>query len=291
MRMLVATCYFNPCKYKRIVRNYTAFRHLMDSHDIEVVTAELVLDDDIPQVGDAIYYRGSRATHWMWQKEALLNQVIKARSKGYDVTAWVDADIIFTYPYWVDDTLRELDRVPITQMFSDAHWTDSQGSIVTRVKSTAHWWTIGDKRWDDFTQSHPGFAWAARSDLLLMHGLYDKIITGCGDTVMLRGWTGEAMASTMRYFGPAVYRDVNRWAEPIDTEIGCVPGSVVHMYHGDLRHRDNRGRRTLLANFDPETDVERDENGLLIWSKYAHEAKPELITSVKDYFFARREDD
>lgn len=75
--------------------------------------------------------------------------------------------------------------------------------------------------------------------------------------------------------------------------IGCLDGEVVHLYHGTRENRRYQSRYRYLADhgFDPATDIERDESGLLRWTDRALREKPTMVRQVAGYFLERREDD
>jgi hypothetical protein len=84
----------------------------------------------------------------------------------------------------------------------------------------------------------------------------------------------------------AVYADVAGF-------FGYVPGTITHLYHGAHRDRHYVARWHYLTNglYDPVTDVEVDDTGLLAWTDYAKRHKSDMVRLVSDYFALRREDD
>ncbi|HNX96320.1 MAG TPA: hypothetical protein PKK12_01440 [Candidatus Aminicenantes bacterium] len=83
-----------------------------------------------------------------------------------------------------------------------------------------------------------------------------------------------------------------RWAEPwwheVRGKVGCVPGTIYHLWHGEKADRQYRSRGAILVrhDFDPATDVCLTKEGLLAWAS----DKPSLHREVVDYFRSRRED-
>lgn len=78
------------------------------------------------------------------------------------------------------------------------------------------------------------------------------------------------------------------------TSLACVPGDVLHLYHGSRPNRQYVERYNILHEnaFDPGRDVEIDpETGLLRWSDVARTRKPDLVRRVAAYFAGRREDE
>jgi hypothetical protein len=139
---------------------------------------------------------------------------------------------------------------------------------------------------------HPGFAWAARRDLLARHGLFDRNVVGAGDTLMVlamyRWWDdpfierhNDAMLQAFHQWGEPFYREVGG-------QVGFVEGSVLHMWHGRLTNRRYIERLELLRNekFDPYLDIATGPNGIWEWAT----KKPALHFAVRNYFDQRQED-
>jgi hypothetical protein len=83
-----------------------------------------------------------------------------------------------------------------------------------------------------------------------------------------------------------------RWAQPfaaaVEGQIGCVPGTALHLWHGDPANRQYSSRNVVLQrhNFDPATDLRLNDTGLWEWAS----DKPDLHREVRAYFTSRRED-
>jgi hypothetical protein len=74
----------------------------------------------------------------------------------------------------------------------------------------------------------------------------------------------------------------------LNGNFGYVDGLVTHHWHGKLVNRQYLDRWKILFahQFDPFTDLHRDENGL--WQ--LTDAKPGLRDDIRRYFEARQED-
>jgi hypothetical protein len=142
----------------------------------------------------------------------------------------------------------------------------------------------------NFLLGHPGFAWAARREVMV-NGFYDRSIIGGGDRIMLNGFTGhyfgvsrkmpKAMEEDVRAFG----RKLTLLAGP--TNVSYTPGVVVHIWHGNRADRDYTNRYHILLDndYDPGHDVRINEAGVLEWAS----AKPKLHKMVNEYFSNRKE--
>lgn len=283
--------HFNPCNYVRPAYNLARFRRMLHEYDAPYAMAHLAFDDQANDLNSIVVPR-DRCT--LWQKEALLNTLIDHLADSYEAIAWIDADILFMRDGWLEATRRELDHFPVVQMFSQAHLLDRDDEIASTVRSVGWHYSTGHECWRDFSVSHPGFAWAARSELLKKNKLYPYMITGCGDSAMLRGFTLDKSPGFDESIGKPMARHLARWAADwqidVKGEMGFVMGSVVHMWHGDLRDRQNSERRYWMREVDPDTDLEILENGAVSWTEHALKNKQRLVRGVAEYFTTRRED-
>ena len=84
-----------------------------------------------------------------------------------------------------------------------------------------------------------------------------------------------------------------RWAQPFAAEvrgqIGCTPGRALHLWHGHPINRQYASRTMITRRhvFDPERDIGLNSQGVWQWNS----DKPQLHQEVRDYFFARCDDD
>ena len=125
-------------------------------------------------------------------------------------------------------------------------------------------------------------------------GLYDAMIIGGGDLAIVKAAVGQSEDLARHYLlGAGHRRHYLNWSQKfhraIAGRIGVVPGTLHHLWHGDLINRQYRPRRSLLAQaeFDPYLDLALDANGSWRWNS----DKPALHQQVKEYFQNRREDD
>jgi hypothetical protein len=142
---------------------------------------------------------------------------------------------------------------------------------------------------------HTGFAWAARKELLLQHGLYDVGLAGTGDHLMAHAmcgdWESPCIPRLVGESGPGLAHFL-AWGEPLYRafrgSIAYVEGTVSHLWHGDDENRNYKSRGWELAEFgfDPVTDLRLAESGCWEWNS----DKPDLHQWAIDYFDLRQED-
>jgi hypothetical protein len=139
----------------------------------------------------------------------------------------------------------------------------------------------------------PGHAVAVRRELLETVGLYDAAIIGGGDLLLMAALGGT--------YEPAMRRHVlsdaraehylawaGRWNRAVGGRLGCIPGDLIHLWHGDMPDRRSPQRYHDLGGFDfnPVEDIEVDTSGCWRWSS----DKPALHAMLREYFISRKED-
>lgn len=302
---VVITSYFNPQHYNRPRANFRRFAEGIAAAGVPLWIVELAFDDDpfeLPSGTTVLSLRGSRARHLMWQKERLLNLLIERLPADVDAIAWIDADVVFLNPYWVNELKLALGRLQVVQLFESASELLPDGSISSEVmRSTASGTPNRLVLPIHRSKSHPGMAWAARASLLKRHGLLDTMISGSGDLVMLRAWSGVPYRLLTdlagRLFSTGWAASNERWAAPVAADVagawGSVPGSIVHLFHGRAQDRAYAPTWTVLDRHDyqPDLDLIREANGLWGWSDAACSNKPAMVAAVAQQFARRREDD
>ena len=293
--LCVVTCHFNPCGYRRPELNLSRFCDGVRNR-VDLLGVALAYDGaheslELGLCGQWLVLEASRERSTMFQKEALLNVALNKVIHDYDAVAWVDADVLFLNPSWARDVCRELERCHLAQCFTEALMLDQQDELMYRVRSCGAKIAAADESWCDLSVSHPGFAWAARSETLKKTLLYDRAVTGCGDTLMLAGVTG-GLSTRLAESGAVYQYDVLEWASklPDDVKIGAAPGALCHMWHGDLVNRKTIDRLRWLREIHPRRDVVVNDHGVLEWSAEALRNKPRVVNGLRAYFESRRED-
>jgi hypothetical protein len=305
-RLWAITCYFNPVGYQRRLQNYNTFRRNLN---VPLVTVELAYRDGFELPADAadvlIRLRGG---HVLWQKERLLNLALEALPANCNAVAWLDCDIVFEDDDWADRASRALDRYPMLQPFERVYEPSAEGwdgarRIAVDARpgySVAHLLARGEVT-PEFLRGiirvnqrgTAGLAWVARREVLDRDGFYDACVMGSGNRAMLGGALGKpADAIHFLRMGPRWAEHYLAWAERhaerVGADIGCVEGSLIHLWHGDLEHRRYQDRHCDFSayGYDPSTDVTLDDSGCWRWNS----EKREMHAFVAQYFRERRED-
>jgi len=305
--------FFNPGRHQNKVDNFRQFRASVAQQGLQMLCVELVFgqapnqlrDDDC----DILIHRRTAEGNTLWQKERLLNIALENLPNTVEKVMWLDSDLIFLNDNWVPETAELLDQFPVVQPFGWMTYLPADTGVEFAEEKLAtlplgqgvgyvyHSAGLGISSFGDvvfranFILGHPGFAWAARREVICAAGFYDRSIIGGGDRIMVNAFTGHfggisrkmpaAMASSVREFG--------RKLEPLvgPANVSYTQGVVLHIWHGDRANRDYTHRYEILVNnrYDPATDVRVNADGVLEWAS----SKEFLHKQVTDYFNNRKE--
>ena len=238
----------------------------------------------------------------MWQKERLLNLLVSRLPERYTKVAWLDADILFERASWASEASRLLDEYAVVQPYSHAFrlrpgqtsyagkgdpWL-SHAAVRNAMPAVARhgpYWAHG----------HPGYAWAARRDVLDVVGLYDAAVMGTADDLMAHAFGGDFVSECLRrtFLGNTAYLEHYRqWAESafdlVRGRVGVVEGAALHLWHGELANRGYGTRRVDLVSlgYDPVRHLRVNADGMWRWSS----AASLIRDTCAAYFASRRED-
>ncbi|WP_092053810.1 hypothetical protein [Planctomicrobium piriforme] len=258
-KLHLLACLFNPARSSRIVRNYRIFRESLGSLPITVV--ELALDDDPFVATDGIRIRGTRSRHSLWQKERLLNIGLSSLPDDVGAVAWLDADVLLP-DTWYADTVEALESAPIVQPFQKAHWLDERHQVERSYTSYSSW----RRNQGADTYGHPGFAWAARREVL-ENGFFDRNIVGGGDTWMCYTFAGDLGSAWLRQAPHWMLDEWEQWASPVSQKvrghIAWLATDLVHLHHGSPSNRSYQSRAGWMVDADLKADqIILDQNGL-----------------------------
>ncbi len=300
------TSYFNPLNYRRRLENYRVFR---DNFAAPLVTVELAFDGEFQlDPSDAEILVQLRGGDVLWQKERLLNIALQSVPSDCEAIAWVDCDLIFDSPDWIEHTRRALDQYALVHPFREFHNLPRDATLnqlrsqdlTATAESIVHKMTIGEAKLADLPGGYLvelgatcGQAWASRRDVLEKHGLYDACIIGSGDRAFMCAAWGEFHAAIdyMRLNAQRAEHYLS-WARPyfatVRGQVGSIPGRVFHLWHGEFENRRYAARHQDLAafDFDPSRDIAISANGCWRWSS----DKPDMHAFVRGYFASRNED-
>ena len=300
------TSYFNPAGYRSRLANYRTFRKFLT---VPLVAVELSFTGSFElEPCDADILVRLSGGDILWQKERLLNVALRHLPRDCDSVAWLDCDIIFATDDWAERARIALSDFAIVQLFSErcnlapGATRDPSGWRPIELRAPAVGYTIvsGQLKADDLCVpggfltggSTTGLAWAAQTNLLDKHGLYDVRIGGGGDRAIVCAALGRfdycVEAQNLNRRQEEHYR---AWGEPffadVRNRVGYIEGRIFHLWHGDMKAR-HYARRHCLAElgFDPFTDIALGAGGCWRWAT----KKPALHEHLRSFFASRHED-
>lgn len=220
---------------------------------------------------------------------------------NWEYVAWCDADIDFMNPDWAVETVHALQHYDIVQPWQTAIDLGPTGEAMA-IHESFGWCVATDKAmsitWKPYTKfGHPGFCWAATREALDSVGLlYEKAILGAGDHHMAWALLGHAKNTYPKGVSPQYAQSILHWQhralKGIKKNVGFVPGTIQHHWHGKKKDRKYIDRWRILIDyqFNPETDIYRDPQGLFRLVDDDSDRMIGLRDAIRRYFRGRNED-
>lgn len=288
----------NPALFaRRYILTKQFLRRMEEESNVKVYVVELVYGSQTFYIADAKNSRHLqlRTETPLWHKENMVNIAVKKLlPSNWKAMAWIDADVEFESATWALDTLKVLNGYKdVVQVYSHCVDMDHDESAMRIFTGFGFQYDKKQKYNKDLVNYwHPGYAWAiTRKAYERIGGLYEYAILGSGDNIMSlslieNGLKGINTESTHEY--KATILSFETKMKTLRT--GYVPGVIRHHYHGKKKNRQymERWRILLDAGYDPLKHITKDAVGLLVPTA---ECPKEIITQIKEYFYARNEDE
>lgn len=307
-KLYVITAVSNPVRFASRWRLYEQFAKRVKDAGAQLITVEATLGDRRFHVTPGHDKDNIQIRCWdeLWHKENLLNIGISRLPADWEYVAWVDADVQFIRTDWMEETIHQLQHYMVVQMwqtaidlgpngeahnrFSSFAWCYNQG-IPYKSKDSYYSYGSGNIYW------HPGFAWAARREAIDgMGGLLDKAILGSADHHMAMSFVGMGKQSIPKGMHDSYHDYISRWQynteKMVRRDVGYVPGTLIHYWHGKKSNRKYWSRWDILKkwNFNPLTDLRRDWQGLYQLVDHGDLRSIGLRDDLRKYFRSRNED-
>ncbi len=316
----VVTVLSNPVRYKRRYELYWRFKEMCAHAGVKLITVEQAFGNRqfmVTQKGDPFALQ-VRSVEELWHKENMINMGVKHACTLGDVreVAWVDADCrpCRTPRDWFEETWHQLQHYEFVQMWESMLDLDVQHNVlgapmpsfaanyikygtpnpemVNKIEAAnSYHYPYGSKIF-----GRPGLAWAANIDAWnKVGGLIDYCILGAGDWYTAHGLIGTIKLATAEYAGGEYQKKMFQWQERalrwIKKDVGYVPGTVYHDFHGKKKNRQYGSRGKILADnsYNPEIDIKMDQYGMLQLETW-DDRQIKLRDQIRGYFRARNED-
>lgn len=305
----VITMISNPIRFKSRYELYKKFEKMVLDAGAKLYTIEIAFGDRIHEITDINNPRHIqlRSHDELWHKENALNLAINRLPNNWQYVAWIDSDILFTRQDWLLETVHQLQHYHIVQMWSHAidlgpnfEPLHTHSSFMYNYHQNHTYPPQGSGYGGYYTNKknfwHPGYAWAAdRFAIDCLGGLIDFAILGSADHHMALSLIGEGKRSVANGIGSRYVKEILRWQdralEYLSKDIGYVPGTINHWWHGKKRDRKYRERWDILIDndFDPDNDIKRDAQGLYRLETLS-DRQIILRDDIRAYFRNRNED-
>lgn len=265
----------NPVRFRSRPELFKKFADHMRDAGVKLVIVEAAFGDRMHELTEAdnpLHIR-LRTSDELWHKENMINIGISRLPKDWEYVAWVDADISFVRKDWALETVQQLQHFAVVQMWASAIDLDPNMEPMAVYQSFGSCYAKNKNMSITYEPyaiyGHPGFAWAARRDAIeQLGGLIDKAICGHADHHMAWALVGKGDQTYPGNIHPNYKHMILSWQDRAVTylykNIGHVPGTIFHHWHGKKKDRRYVERWDILTryNFDPYTDIKRDSQGL-----------------------------
>ncbi len=292
----------NPIRFSSRYRLFREFQEQMaKTPNVRFYVVEIAYGDRDFEVTDSDndLHLQLRTTQELWHKENMINLGVKhLLPKNWKYMTWIDADIEFENKHWAQETMQQLQHYPVVQPWSHCVDLGPFGDIMQTFESfgSVHRKHQHKQRHpgEPYKYAHSGFGWACtRFFWENVKGLIDFAILGSADHHMAWALTGRVNETIHGKMGEEFKRMCRDWEKLAckvtqGDSVGFVKGMIKHKFHGPKAARKYRERWAILydAQFNPDTDLSYDSQGLLVLTQ----GKQKLIGDIKDYFRARNED-
>lgn len=304
--LYIITSIFNPFGFASRYRLYENFKRHMEESGAKLFTIEAAFGDQPFRVTspDNPMNAQLRTNQVLWHKERLIN--IAAERLLHVVPdlrflGWYDSDITFANPDWVAEVLHKLTHLAVIQPFSEAINLNSNEEYMWNCPGTIRHFlhTRGFHQFPPMPTSythkgHPGLAWnATREAFEAMGGLYDRCVAGSADSIMGNAFKGDWSVYLPGKPTAAMIGSIKTWSEKsgkiVRGKVGYTRGLLLHHWHGHSEQRGYEKRWDIMSfhQFDPMSDLRKDESGLWRWAGN----KPQLEDDIRLSLGSRNEDE
>ena len=250
---------------------------------IRIVLVEAAIDDlfDLPDKLEGVFiHHKFKIKHFLQIKENLVNVAISKLPNDWQYVSWIDTDLTFLNPNWVEETISELKRSDFIQLYQTAVFMGPNGEALDIFKSVGFVHQISTKKvkYDTAWVGQPGYAcamtkWAYEK----MNGLFDEEILGGSDTV-----TSYSIIQKVDIFykkwilKQSLTYQLKALANKI--KFSYINGTILHSWHGSFADRGYGTRYKIFIKhgYNHKIDITRDKNGIIQLTKIGERMHADL---------------
>jgi len=285
--------YFNFCGFRRRRELFINFvNEISKNSKLKIIIVESIGKTPLGNLNVWKHVKYNSDSK-IWIKENLINKGVSFLPKNWKYMAWIDADISFLNDHWIDDTIYELKKSDIVQIWRSAVNLGPFGETIRVDKSFGYMAAGSGTEWtptDKYGNWHPGYAWACtRRFYNRTGGLIDWAILGSADRHMAMAMIGKATESSPGTIHPHYREMLEEFQLRVKgMTIGWVNGTIIHHWHGSMENRKYKERWNILTlnKYDPFLDIGTNSDGIIELTKRGQRMEVE----IKDYFLGRKED-
>jgi hypothetical protein len=283
----IGLAFFSPVNYEVPKRNLLIVLDQLTRSNIPFFTIELLYANQsniVPNPTMTVYGKSI-----IFSKENLWNILETKIPENYNKIVFIDADIKFSDPEWLDKASIALDTYDVIQPMEYVYKDILPETTVVNMNTGQHHKVIAKSIAEntigqDNLHGHPGYAIGIRRDFFhKIGGIVDYGIIGYGDAMFWGCFHTLSLIGTN--FGAKLvpeYRNLRKQIYNLktDTTVGYIKDIYsLHLYHGNAKNRRYGNRDTYVPN---QLKLYKNEYGVLeILADY------DLIQYWKD----RKEDD
>lgn len=293
----------NPQRFKTRWDLFSKFKTYVEKQTPNLIVVEAAFGERSFVITNSVDPRHVQVSTFdeLWHKENMINlgiQRITQIQPDWKYVAWIDGDVEFVNPAWLEETVHQLQHYQVVQMFQNAIDLGPKNETFATYQSFMSIYLKGLMWGKEYTYAHPGYAWAARREAIeMLGGLYDLSVIGSGDYLMARSFIGSAVDIWGKTYSHGLRKSVLDWQSRctrlLHRDVGFVPGTLLHYWHGKKKNRKYLERNDILvrSQYDPFVDIKRDPQGLWQLDMDGTDRMIRLRDDLRIYAAQRNEDD
>jgi hypothetical protein len=296
----VILSYFSPCNFKKPRENLLYMLDKLESAKCPTTLVEAVMPDSEPLVLPKwIKHHQIKVTNksYLFMKENLYN--IGIEKTQYSKILFLDSDILFDNPNFIDDSSRLLDNYDVIQPFESSLWLDKEMVPLLDYNFKRSFAKgVVEQQSINAIHYHPGFSWGVtRHFLNSVGGLYDHHPVGGSDLAFAfavhpenpsKGLVQHWLNTNQLWIHTNQYTSYREKVSNFKPRVGYLEGCVCrHLYHGTQAKRNyiDRNKQYLPDLIDNDYPLVYNKDGVLEWINTEHSLR------CLEYFKNRDEDE
>lgn len=277
--LYVIVPYFSAGQNDYYVKNLKTCLHSLENQQAKVVLVEGIYKGQSLDKIDSeclLAHLRFQVPHRLWVKENLVNLAVKALPDDWSSFVALDCDVLFCNDRWIEESRKLLTYCDVIQPWYDYYEINRYGTIrqVLNLERGLHRRSFASHAvTQQPTKGNSGFAWGfSRRFFKRIGSLFDHHIAGGGDAffaccasqsydisgLVARGFPVE--------YACVICKDAAAYAEKWQgVQVGCVSGSILHLFHGKVAVRNYQNRHLFLADlgYSPASDITYTSDGVL----------------------------